>query len=170
MRTLIIHPSDSTTDFLKEIYKDIPDKTVISYNCPKESLFEDIEEYDRIIMLGHGDEGGLYGFSRYMIDSDFVSLLKTKKNSVFIWCNADVFVNKHKLSGFYSGMIISDYYEALMFCVQGNYEEIEESNILFASSVKESIISENILAKAQELYRHDTNPIVDFNKNNLYYV
>ena len=41
--------------------------------------------------------------------------LKKKDNSVFIWCNADQFVNRYNLKGFYTGMFISEVMEAV-FC------------------------------------------------------
>jgi hypothetical protein len=34
---------------------------------------------------------------------------------VFIWCNADQFMKRHQLRGFYSGMFISEVQEALMY-------------------------------------------------------
>jgi hypothetical protein len=35
------------------------------------------------------------------------------------------------LKGFYTGMIISEYEEALYECVNTTYHEIEESNVIF---------------------------------------
>ncbi len=36
MKTLEIHPEDPTTNFLTGIYKNLPDKTVITSNITKE--------------------------------------------------------------------------------------------------------------------------------------
>ena len=47
-------------------------------------------------------------------------------------------------------------------------DEIEFSNVLFANSVKDAINAPNMLAEMKVKYDHDTNPIIDFNKKNLY--
>jgi len=103
-----------------------------------------------------------------VIDSSFVYLLK-EKQCVCIWCNADVFVEKYKLKGFYTGMIISEYEEAIIFCVQGDYQEIYNSNVLFADAVKKSI-DESDMLKSMKLLYDDKNPIIEFNKQNLFLI
>lgn len=166
MKTLVIHPKDPTTDFLSEIYSD-KDWSVITQNISKKSLKENIKSHDRIVMLGHGTEKGLLGFNHFIIDSNLIYLLK-EKICVSIWCNADVFVKKYQLKGFYTGMIISDYDEAYTFGVNANYEALQESNKDFAFAIKESIDSDNMLDKATSLYEGNSQLIL-FNRNNLYY-
>jgi hypothetical protein len=51
MKTLVIHPKDSTTDFLSVIYSD-KDWTIINTNISKKVLKEQIKTHDRIVMLG----------------------------------------------------------------------------------------------------------------------
>ena len=116
MKTLVIHPKDLTTDFLESIYKNM-DCTIINTEISKSKLKQSIKLHDRIIMLGHGDAYGLYGYGHYVIDSKLVYLLRDKE-CVAIWCNADRFFTKYSLTGIYSGMIISEYDEAIMFCLQ----------------------------------------------------
>lgn len=166
MKTLVIHPKDSTTDFLSVIYSD-KDWTVINKNTSKKILKEQIKTHDRIVMLGHGTKEGLIGFDRLVIDSTWVYLLR-EKICVCIWCNADVFVEKYGLKGFYTGMIISEYEEAIMYCVPTNSFWISESNTDFALAIKNSIDDENMLEKAKLLYEGNTS-VVEFNRNNLYY-
>lgn len=166
MKTLVIHPKDSTTDFLSVIYSD-KDWTVINKNTSKKILKEQIKTHDRIVMLGHGTKEGLIGFNRLVIDSTWVYLLR-EKICVCIWCNADVFVEKYGLKGFYTGMIISEYEEAIMCCVPTNSFWINESNTDFALAIKNSIDDENMLEKAKLLYEGNTS-VVEFNRNNLYY-
>ena len=60
MRTLVIHPKDSSTTFLDIIYKDIPQKTIITGGVTKSELFELINRHERIMMMGHGSPGGLF--------------------------------------------------------------------------------------------------------------
>ena len=174
MKTLVIHPKDSSTDFLSVIYADKKDWTIIT--DPKVSnkvIKNQIKSHDRVIFLGHGTQKGLIAMTsangfRYIIDSSLVYLLKDKE-CVCIWCNADVFVNKYSLKGFYSGMIISEYEEALHCCLHDfNYSQIVESNILFAKSIAKSIESKNILELVKSSYIVEGSPIVEYNRNNLY--
>jgi hypothetical protein len=166
MKTLVIHPNDSTTDFLREIYKD-KDWTVINTNTSKKLLKEQIKTHDRIVMLGHGTEHGLIGFNKFVIDSTCVYLLRNK-NCVCIWCNADEFVKKYGLKGFFTGMIISEYEEAIMYAISTSSHWIAESNTDFALAIKNSIDEENMLEKAKMLYEGNSS-VVEFNRNHLYY-
>ena len=178
MKTLVIHPVDSTTDFLSVIYKG-KDWTTIRQDISKSRLRRLIKDHDRIIMLGHGTDLGLLGIIKsnldgipeykYVIDSTFIQLLRTK-SIVAIWCNADEFVKKYKLKGFFTGMIISDYTEANLYCIQDKGTDIDDSNTLFADSIAESIDHKDMLGTAKALYKKDSNNVVNFNKLNLYYV
>lgn len=171
MKTLVIHPKDSTTDFLKVIYKDHADWTIVTdATVSKAELKKLIKNHQRIIMLGHGTEDGLIGsFTRRIVDSTLVYLLRTKV-CVCVWCNADVFVKRYELTGFYTGMIISDAEEALMFCLrQACTNDIENSNVLFATSIRDSINETDILDTMKSKYVAPGNPVVDFNKDNLYF-
>jgi hypothetical protein len=51
MSTLIIHPEDPTTDFLKPIYAPIKNKTIITSGVSKSKLRELIKSHHRVIML-----------------------------------------------------------------------------------------------------------------------
>lgn len=169
MKTLVIHPFDVTTGFLSVIYEGKKDWTVIDTNVSSKFLKIQIKNHNRIVMLGHGSEDGLFGFNRTMINSKFVYLLK-EKQCVCIWCNADVFVEKYNLKGFYTGMIVSDYEEAILHCInlhEDIIKKIYNSNVLFADAVKRSIDEENMLDSMKLLY-DDDNPIIGFNKENLY--
>lgn len=164
--------NDYTTQFLSDIYSD-KNWTVITTNVSKSFLKTQIKSHDRIVMLGHGTEYGLLRvinnkFAGYIIDSNLVYLLRDKQ-CICIWCNADIFVKKYKLNGFYTGMIISDIDESFYFNIQSSYDDIEKSNILFATSIKESINDDNMLDIAKSIYNSDNNNIILFNKNNLYH-
>ncbi len=176
MKTLVIHPKDSTTDFLSVIYADKKEWTIINYNPSKTELKKKIKEHDRIVMLGHGTEYGLIltqqnNHPRLIIDSDWVYLLR-EKQCVCIWCNADIFVRQYGLKGFYTGMIISEYDEALLYSLhEFNQGQISESNSLFADCVKKSIHieDENILLSMVASYKSENNPIINFNSDNMYF-
>jgi len=167
MKTLVIHPFDVTTGFLTVIYERHKDWTVIDTNVSARYLAIQIEKHNRIVMLGHGDVNGLYGYGRMIIDSELVYLLRTK-DCVCVWCNADAFVEKYGLKGFYTGMIISDYEEALMYAITPKDNNIYNSNVLFAEAVRRSIDSVNMLEEVSSYYIDVANPIIEFNKENLY--
>jgi hypothetical protein len=166
MKTLIIHPKDHTTYFLSEIYSNT-NWTIINTNTSKKYLKQQIILHDRIVMLGHGTEKGLIGYNKLVIDSSLVYLLRDKE-CVCIWCNADLFVLKYGLKGFYTGMIISEIEEAIMCCVPSTSHWINESNIDFALAIKNSINDENMLNKAKLLYEGNS-AVVEFNRNNFFY-
>lgn len=165
MKTLVIHPKDQTTDFLSVIY-DNKDWTILNTNVSKSYLKTQIKSHDRIIMLGHGTDYGLIGFDHFIINSQFVYLLRDK-HCVCIWCNADVFFTKYKLKGFYTGMIISDLNESYYYSVPSSLDDIDYSNVLFAKSIKDSIDSDDMLSKTKSIYKGG-NSIIDFNKQNIY--
>jgi len=133
-KTLVIHPHDQSTHFLKPIYENIPNKTIITGGLFVDEINKLIYNHDQIIMLGHGSPKGLFGvnFKRsYVIDEDQVDLLQDKE-CIFIWCHADQFVKQHGLKGFYSGMFISEVGEALIYKLKGDKKLINESNNTFA--------------------------------------
>lgn len=175
MKTLVIHPKDTSTDFLSPIYAD-KDWTIIRNSViPKSHLRGLIHEHDRIVMLGHGTELGLgrivmergvETWSGFMIDSTYVDLLRDKIG-VYIWCNANVFVEKYQLKGFYTGMIISEFEEAQMYSVPTSSQWISESNKDFALAIKNSIDEDDMLEKAKLLYEGNS-AVVEFNRNNLF--
>lgn len=168
-KILIIHPEDSTTDFLKAIYEDL-DATVVTERLSKSKLKVAINEHQRIILLGHGTEFGLAYDGQTYIDSRLVYLLR-EKDCVCIWCNADKFVNKYALTGFYTGMIISDWTEANLYCVNADDVQIELSNQMFATAVKESISLTSIEMKESVIEKYQSNnPVVEFNIENIYSV
>lgn len=172
MKTLVIHPFDVTTHFLKPIYVNHSDWTVMDCSISKGKIRKLIKEYDRIIMLGHGSEDGLFDFerNRMIIDSTYVQLLR-EKTCICIWCYANEFVNKYKLtSPLYSGMIISDVDEAFLMGINGSVSNLIQwvnlSNELFTKAIKTGLDGDN-LDSILKLYNFD-NPVIDFNKNNIF--
>ena len=116
MTTLIIHPDDRSTTFLKDIYQHLEDATVVTKNISQLTLHELIRSHDQIVMLGHGSPYGLFNVARigdggFTIGTSEAPLLKDKQ-CIFIWCHADQYVRKHGLKGLSSGMFISEVGEA----------------------------------------------------------
>lgn len=179
MRTLIVHPKDQSTDFLKPIYSPLTNKTIITGGVTKSELRELIETHDRVIMLGHGSPFGLLSIlqfpkaSNYIIDWSVVDLLCQKTDNIYIWCHADKFVKMNRLKGFCSGMFISEVSEAFSWgYFVANTKLIDESNDLFAETVSKYIIEpldimyQNVIQEYGVLAK--TNPIADFNLERLY--
>jgi hypothetical protein len=174
MNTLIIHPSDKTTDFLRPIYQDIKQKTVLKAG-PRQLVDRQIERHDRIIMLGHGSPSGLFSVGRfdgaYVIDRNSVPLLK-EKECIFIWCNADRFVEAHDLKGLYSGMFVSEVAEAAMCGFLTNQRTVNESNNFFAFWLGRAIdnslqnIYEEVVPKYQMLA--EDNEVASYNQKRIY--
>jgi len=168
MKTLVIHPADRSTDFLKQIYEgrdftiENRHKGMAGYS--KKEFIEDVKAHDRIIMMGHGYPGGLF---MSFVNSEMVYLLR-EKECVCIWCNADQFVNKYGLKGFYTGMFISEVSEASWFHIQTNQEAIDHSNHLFTQLVTENIDNENIHSVLKAGYVGEC-PVIKFNNDRLYY-
>jgi hypothetical protein len=194
MKTLIIHPQDSSTSFLDIVYAPIENKTVITGGISKSEVQQLIREHDRVMMMGHGSPGGLFNIHHnsftncgngYIIDQQMVPLLNEKDNSVFIWCNADKFVDMFKLKGFYSGMFISEVGEANYcskdFPINSNeyiklrtttQEEVDESNYGFVNIIAKYInddkelIHENV--KKEYGLIAENNSVALYNNNRLY--
>jgi hypothetical protein len=179
MNTLIIHPDDRSTDFLKPIYGNITNPTLITGGVTREEIHELIRSHDRIMMMGHGSPWGLFSVSKfkvldsYIISNEEVHLLLQKKNNVFIWCNADKFVNRHELKGLYSGMFISEVGEALYCGLPGTLQEtVNESNDSFADMLGK-VIDEPLYKAYRDIKQQykilaESNPVAKYNYERLY--
>ena len=179
MKNLIVHPEDPTTTFLSPIYANLKNKTVVRGGVSKSELRELIESHDRVLMLGHGSPWGLLNAGQfpdagsYIIDDSMALTLKNKFNTVFIWCHADQFVQRHGLSGFYSGMFISEISEADYYGFDDvDWNMIDQSNDRFASVVSKylnepmEILYQKLLIEYGSVARF--NPIARFNLTRLY--
>lgn len=180
MKTLIIHPSDGSTSFLDIVYESIPNKTVITGGVSKQDVMNLIKEHDRVMMMGHGSPSGLFSVGQfhgvgggYIIDQSMVPLLSEKEDNVFIWCNADRFVDTFKLKGFYSGMFISEVGEAYYCGLPGTKQDaVDESNYGFVNILSKyinedkNVIYENVLNEYGLIA--EQNPVALYNHNRLY--
>lgn len=145
MTTLIIHPADKSTDFLRPIYQDLKHKTVITGPITRDGLHALIKAHDRIIGLGHGSPSGLFsmssgGFGSYILGASEVEVLRGKE-LVSIWCHANQFMERHKLNGLYSGMFISEVSEARYYGLnEVTQADVNESNDAFAKILGREMI------------------------------
>ena len=184
MKTLVIHPKDKSTDFLKPIYGGLDDVTLVTGGLNQQELIQAIQTHDQVMMMGHGSPGGLFSMGRfpienrfngYAVGSDLVEALSQKDNNIFIWCNADQFVDRHGLKGFYSGMFVSEVSEAF-YCKVETFDQasVDESNDTFARQLGECLgatrAPEKIHAQIKEQYGAlaATNLIAEYNHSRLY--
>ena len=184
MKTLVIHPDDRSTDFLKPIYDKLNDVTLVTGNWTRKEIIEGIQMHDQVMMMGHGSPGGLFAmgqfwpqdaFSAYIIGADMVEVLSQKDNNIFIWCNADQFVNKHDLKGFYTGMFISETGEAAYCGLPGTPQYIvDESNHGFVNILSEKLQGTRdtslLFEQTSGIYSiiADINPVAKYNYNRLF--
>jgi hypothetical protein len=183
MKTLVIHPQDSSTDFLIPIYMnlksfpDFNDVTIIRGGMTKAEVNQLITEHDRIMMMGHGSPSGLFSVGKFqgsfglIIDQTTVPLLQNKE-CIFIWCNADKFVETYNLKGLYSGMFISEVGEAFYCETPASQEVVTESNNYFANELgKVSNLDLNEIhsyIKTNYGILAESNDVANYNNNRIY--
>jgi len=177
MKNLIIHPQDTSTTFLRGLYNDLPDKTVITGGINKSQLQKEIDTHDRVIMCGHGSPQGLLSIGQYpksglyIIDETMVSSRRNKPNTFYIWCDSNVFVRRHGLTGFHTGMFLSQMSECRYFEVDCTEQDILESNSTFAETVAQHIneppivFYKNVLSEYGRLRQ---NPVACYNHSRLF--
>ena len=182
---LVIHPNDETTKYLNRLYSGIENCVVIdeSYSDDEVVKYLTSNDFDTVMMLGHGCDCGLFApqevhgkvrqFGRLIISDEHAELLRNKR-CIGIWCNANQFALKHGiLSGLFSGMVISELYEAEMCFVSVSTQiEMNEHNEFWASSLRDCIDRFNLrdVPNKMSTYineREMTN-LEAFNFNSLY--
>ena len=129
---IVVHPKDPSTKFLHLIYEDIGGVRFFDSISQREQFLEAIrnapkDEY--ILLLGRGTPYGLQGD---LICDEDAELLRDRPNLVGIWSYASSFAHRNGLEGFFSGMFISEWNEALDNDIETSLEEIEEMCWSFA--------------------------------------
>lgn len=172
MTTLVLHPEDKTTDFLKAIYKDTS-FTIINDERSEEQINLQLATHERVIFLGHGSPDGLFGWGGMAFHSGMIESLKLSSENIFIWCHADEFCLKNKVPGLQTGMFISEPLEAEFYGIQSSDQEITYSNALFANLLNSILLkglsSSDNYNYVVENYISQESEIIEFNANRLYY-
>ena len=175
--TLVIHPKDTSTDFLARIYADKDWDVIRAWYKDQASLKRFMDCYDRIIMMGHGTPSGLLNtgtfykdWQPYVIDNFFVDLLQTKE-TISIWCHSDQFARHYKLPGFHTGMIISEVHEAQYVLGETplTAEETLDNMNLFADAVGRHIDDPDLLEMQRSIRKeYNRDDLVSvFNRKNI---
>lgn len=172
MKTLVIHPDDRSTDFLRHVYENIDCDVITDCSISKKDLYQAIKEHDRILMMGHGIGTGLLNPKsfRLLIDDSFADLLRTK-DTVSIWCYSDKYFRRNHIPGFHTGMIISEVSEAWMVLDECplTKEELLDNMTRFATIIGECInMSPKDMQKYVLAYYTGEDSITQFNRKSIY--
>ena len=174
----VIHPKDDSTVFLTKVYENLDAVTLVQGGISRDQLKDMVRSHDQIMMMGHGTPHGLMSVGQfnghgYVIDDSFALQLSEKRNSVFIWCNADQYVEHNKLSGFYTGMFISEVTEAYLIGLDGITQvEVDQSNGSFVETIGAFADRGSRLMHAAARHRYEQltshNRVAKYNYERLY--
>lgn len=182
---LIIHPKDRTTAMLSALYEGMTEARLLDCTLSSKAIGQELHRTprsERIMLLGHGCEKGLYwreddtqpSFDRILVGHPHAFHLRNHgSNIVAIFCHADKFARAEGLHGLFTGMIISELSEAEEYGIATTQEELDRENIKFAYRLR-SLLNENVLLSdipqwIQEL--DDTHsPLTEFNYKNIFYL
>ena len=181
---LVIHPKDKTTAMLSALYDGLEAQVVADYRTTNEMgrLLHHVSTQERIMLLGHGSDKGLFfraDDSKDEFDKIIVShshayhLRKHGGNIVAVWCNADQFARAEGLHGLFTGMIVSELNEALLYQVKTTQEELNRENVKLARRLR-ALIDERIplseIPKRMLAMDDVHSPLTTFNYKNFYYL
>ena len=181
---LVIHPKDKTTAMLSSLYDGLEAQVVNNCHSTKEMgrLLYHVSTQERIMFLGHGSDKGLFfraddskeGFDKIIVGPPHTyHLRKHGGNIVAVWCNANQFARAEGLHGLFTGMIVSELSEALLYQVETTQEELDRENVKLARRLRE-LLDERIplseIPKRMLAMDDVYSPLTTFNYKNFYYL
>lgn len=181
---LVIHPKDKTTAMLSALYEGIEAQAVDNYRSTNDigHLLHHVPSQERIMLLGHGSDKGLFfreddskdGFDKIIVGHPHAYHLRRHGgNIVAVWCNADRFARAEGLHGLFTGMIVSELSEALLYQVETTQEELDRENVKLARRLR-TLLDENVLLSEipKRMMAMDDvhSPLTTFNYNNFHYL
>ena len=174
---LVIHPKDSSTDFLSALYENAEGVTCLRGEDSRKALTKILyhrPEGETFLLIGHGSPDGLFrkeedGYHCYVGRSMAYCL---KRHPVIgVWCNANLFAEATGLHGLFTGMVISEMEEALQYEVRTTEEELERENAALAENYRrvldEGGCFREMRDKLMRLGDHDSE-LTRFNYNSIY--
>lgn len=137
---------------------------------------------ERIMLLGHGSDRGLFwrrDDTRPLFDGILVGhkhafqLRRHGANLVAVFCHANLFAEANGLHGLFSGMIVTEMEEAVEYGITTSEEELEAENVklfqrlrlLFDKGASLSEIPRYIL-DMDDVHT----PLTEFNYQNFFYL
>ena len=181
---LVIHPKDKTTAMLSALYEGKEASIVDDYRSTKGMgrLLHHVPTQERILLLGHGSEKGLLfraddsqdEFDKLIVGHPHAyHLRKHCGNIVAVWCHADQFARAERLHGLFSGMIVSELSEALLYQIETTQEELDRENVKLAQRLR-ALMDEDIplheLPGRIGAMDDVRSPLTVFNYKNFYYL
>lgn len=181
---LVIHPKDHTIAYLSALYKGVDNAVIISGNISRADLNHKLHhtpKSERILLLGHGSDKGLFWRNDDMERFDGIvlghphtyHLRNHGSNIIAVFCNADKFAQEEHLHGLFTGMIISELSEAEEFGIQTSEEEIECENRKFVERLR-SLLEGNVSLCdiPQRMLEMDDShtPLTEFNYHRIYFI
>ena len=181
---LVIHPKDKTTAMISALYDGLEEQVVTDYRKTKkmESMLQNVSTQERIMFLGHGSDKGLFfreddskeGFDKVIVGHPHTyHLRKHGGKIVAVWCNADLFARAEGLHGLFTGMIVSELNEALLYQVETTQEELDRENVKLAMRLRALLDAGIPLTEIPKrmLAMDDVHsPLTTFNYKNFYYL
>ena len=174
----VIHANDPTTKVLSQLYEQREDITArITEMSTNGAVQRAIRVDNVIIMLGHGNEYGLFSklekngnYKRFMITDKHVQFLRSK-TCIGIWCHANLFAERYGLHGLFSGMIISELQEAIDYNIDVTKDVIDREMKKFTICLKDCIETYGLEQTPLRIKELDDvqSPLTKFNYDNLYF-
>lgn len=174
----VIHANDPTTQILTILYQQREDlRMLITERNTSSDVQRAIRSDDVIMMLGHGNEYGLFSkpdkkgdYRRFLITDRHVQFLRDK-TCIGIWCSANKFAEKYKLHGLFSGMIISELQEAIDMGVPATKDEIDREMEKFTIRLRDCMDTYGLEQIPLRMKESDDvqSALTKFNYGNLYY-
>lgn len=173
---LIVHPPHARMAFLKALYKDLPQKTVINRHLLLSELSTAVSSHNRVWIMGKGCEYGLFApgekTKKLMINAFLSRALAQGTHHIYLWNHANEFVEKHNLRGFYTGAFITEVWHAQIFEMwEADEAMVKEANETLVALLKDLLHLDSLaLLKAiKRRYKPFTknNPVAAFNYRHL---
>ena len=174
----VIHATDPTTQVLSLLYQQREDvRMLITERNTSSDVQRAIRADNVIMMLGHGNEYGLFSksdkngdYRRFLITDRHVQFLRDK-TCIGIWCYANKFAEKYRLHGLFTGMIISELQEAIDLGVPATKDEINKEMEKFTTRLKDCVETYGLEQTPLRMREMDDvqSELTKFNYGNLYY-
>ncbi len=174
----VIHATDPTTQVLSLLYQQREDvRMLITERNTSSDVQRAIRADNVIMMLGHGNEYGLFSksdkngdYRRFLITDRHVQFLRDK-TCIGIWCYANKFAEKYRLHGLFTGMIISELQEAIDLGVPATKDEINKEMEKFTIRLKDCVETYRLEQTPLRMREMDDvqSELTKFNYGNLYY-
>lgn len=181
---LVIHPKDTTTTVLAALYEGLQVCSLDQGYSKREinHALRHTPKHECIMLLGHGSDKGLLSrdnedsdvFDRLLVYHPHAHFLRKHGANIFaLWCNADLFARKEGLHGLFSGMIVSELNEALMYGVETTQEELDKENVKLVQRLRK-LLDEGVPLNEfpQRMLNLDDahTPLTMFNYAHFYYL